>query len=58
MLTIGVAFQVLFIPLLCVPGVTGLSMALAFSALGGFGIGVMELLTILLVQYAVPDEYM
>jgi hypothetical protein len=45
---------------MCIPGVMGAgkSTALAFSALGGFGIGIMELLTILLIQYACPDEFM
>ncbi|KIV81309.1 hypothetical protein, variant [Exophiala sideris] len=58
MLTIGVAFQLVFIPLLCVPGLSGKSMVYAFSFLGGFGIGVMEVMTIMLVQYAAPDEYL
>ncbi|KIW77133.1 hypothetical protein Z517_09579 [Fonsecaea pedrosoi CBS 271.37] len=58
MMVVGVLFQVLFIPLMCLVGVHGRSMALAFSALGGFGIGIMETLTILVIQYASPDEYL
>lgn len=78
LLTIGVALQSLFIPLMAVPGINDKPMALAFSffaAIGRFfvrpklpharacsnkiiGVGVMELLTLLLVQLSSPDEWL
>ncbi|KAF9886953.1 hypothetical protein FE257_010694 [Aspergillus nanangensis] len=57
MLVLGVALQFVFIPLMCVPGITGRGAALAISTLGGIGIGIVELLSILLVTLATPDEW-
>ncbi|KIX06701.1 uncharacterized protein Z518_04677 [Rhinocladiella mackenziei CBS 650.93] len=57
MVAFGVLLQVLFIPLMCLPGLNTKGMALAFSCLGGIGIGIIELLTILLIQLATPDEW-
>lgn len=37
-LAVAVMFQLIFIPLMCVPGVHDLGMALAFSGLAGIGI--------------------
>ncbi|KAK4934944.1 hypothetical protein LTR10_023910 [Elasticomyces elasticus] len=57
MVSAGVLFQVIFIPLMCLPGIDSKGMALAFSCLAGVGIGCIELLTILLIQLATPDEW-
>ncbi|KIW76454.1 hypothetical protein Z517_11200 [Fonsecaea pedrosoi CBS 271.37] len=56
-LAIGVTLQVLFIPLMCLPTANSRGMALAFSFFAGAGIGWVELLTILLIQLATPDEW-
>ncbi|KAH0841486.1 hypothetical protein AYO21_07079 [Fonsecaea monophora] len=56
-LSFGVLLQVLFIPMMCLVDETRKSMALAFSFMAGIGIGIIELLTILLVQLATPDEW-
>jgi len=57
MVTIGVLLQVIFIPLMSYPSITNKGAALAFSLLGGIGIGIVELLTLLLIQYSTPDEF-
>ncbi|KIW80208.1 hypothetical protein Z517_06823 [Fonsecaea pedrosoi CBS 271.37] len=57
MLVAGVLLQLIFIPLMCVPSVTQKGMALAFSFFGGMGIGVVDLLPILLIQLASPDKW-
>ncbi|KAF5556070.1 hypothetical protein FNAPI_5861 [Fusarium napiforme] len=57
MLTFGVALQLLFIPLMYLVTPFRKDIALCFTFFGGVGIGVAELLTILLVQLSTPDEW-
>ncbi|KAL6231983.1 fungal trichothecene efflux pump [Aspergillus navahoensis] len=56
-LAFAVGLQLLFIPLLCLANAGRRAMALAFSALGGIGVGIVETNTVLLVQLASPDEW-
>ncbi|KIX01177.1 uncharacterized protein Z518_08902 [Rhinocladiella mackenziei CBS 650.93] len=56
-LTFGVAVQVLFIGLMALPDLSEVGMALAFSGLGGLGIGWEQILTIILVQLSTSDEW-
>ncbi|KAL4861912.1 major facilitator superfamily domain-containing protein [Aspergillus spectabilis] len=53
-LSFGVVLQFI---LMCIPGIHDRAMALVFSTIAGFGIGIVELFSILLIQLAAPDEW-
>ncbi|KAH6988308.1 fungal trichothecene efflux pump [Ilyonectria sp. MPI-CAGE-AT-0026] len=57
LLTIGVALQLLFIPLMYIVDRNDKGVALCFSFFGGMGIGNAELLTIILIQLSTPAEW-
>ncbi|OAL27833.1 hypothetical protein AYO20_09686 [Fonsecaea nubica] len=56
-LLLSIVVQTLFIGLLAVPGPSNLAMALAFICMSGIGIGVEQVITILMVQLALPEEW-
>ncbi|KAH6988298.1 fungal trichothecene efflux pump [Ilyonectria sp. MPI-CAGE-AT-0026] len=57
LLLVCVIIQTVFIGLLAVPGPDDLGMACAFTALAGFGIGIEQVIAILLVQLSTPEEW-
>ncbi|OAL25790.1 hypothetical protein AYO20_10345 [Fonsecaea nubica] len=57
MLIIAVFVQLLFIALMAIPNQNQRPMALAFSFFGAVGLGSSVSLSVLLIQFSVPDKY-
>ncbi|KIW99589.1 uncharacterized protein Z518_11328 [Rhinocladiella mackenziei CBS 650.93] len=57
LLVAGPLLQIIFLPMLALSKFNSKSIPWAFSFLGAAGLGVIELLTIILIQYSAPDEW-